>query len=216
MKPSGCRIDYHIWVLVLKSISLSKMASSIETGTNRGHFRFGDKSAEAPAGIVMAFWSSPPSDTTAATVAGTGLFPITPSPCRSSARPSSPAGQGRCPGCPLPGELLLTHHATQALGAGGQPTRAVTPGLPSPAVIDERTGLTNRLIALLEAYFPQALRLCGEDLWRPLATASAQMAQPAAARKAKTATLKTFYHLQGSRSATLLTERLALLEKAVR
>jgi hypothetical protein len=38
------------------------------------------------------------------------------------------------------------------------------------AVVDERTGLTNRLIALLKSYFPQALELCGEDLWRPLAT----------------------------------------------
>jgi transposase len=39
------------------------------------------------------------------------------------------------------------------------------------AVVDERTGLTNRLTALLKQYFPQALDLCGEDLWRPLATA---------------------------------------------
>jgi hypothetical protein len=39
------------------------------------------------------------------------------------------------------------------------------------AVVDERTGLSNRLIALLKSYFPQALVLCGEDRWRPLATA---------------------------------------------
>ncbi|MGC8990094.1 MAG: hypothetical protein ACP5MD_08240 [Verrucomicrobiia bacterium] len=36
-----------------------------------------------------------------------------------------------------------------------------------------------------------------------------------AAQKAKPATLKQFYHLQGSRSATLLEARLALLAKAV-
>lgn len=38
------------------------------------------------------------------------------------------------------------------------------------AVVDERTALSNRLIALLKQYFPQALKLCGEELWRPLAT----------------------------------------------
>jgi hypothetical protein len=36
------------------------------------------------------------------------------------------------------------------------------------AVIDERTGLSIRLISLLKQYFPQALVLCGDDLWRPL------------------------------------------------
>src|SRR5439155_14170155 len=36
------------------------------------------------------------------------------------------------------------------------------------ALVNERTGLTNRLKALLKQYFPQALELCGEDLWRPL------------------------------------------------
>jgi len=84
------------------------------------------------------------------------------------------------------------------------------------AVVDERTGLTNRLIALLKAYYPQALTLCGEDLWRPLATAfllkwpSLQRVQ-----KTKPATLIQFYHAQGSRSARVQTERLALVARAV-
>jgi len=83
-------------------------------------------------------------------------------------------------------------------------------------VVDERTGLSNRLIALLKSYFPQALVFCGDDLWRPLATAfllkwpSLQTAQ-----KAKPATLKQFYYRQGSRSQKLVEERLALLAKAV-
>jgi transposase len=34
------------------------------------------------------------------------------------------------------------------------------------ALIDERTALTNRLQALLKLYFPQALELLSEDLWR--------------------------------------------------
>jgi hypothetical protein len=36
--------------------------------------------------------------------------------------------------------------------------------------VDERTGLTNRLIAPLKQYFLHALVLFGADLWRRLAT----------------------------------------------
>jgi transposase len=84
------------------------------------------------------------------------------------------------------------------------------------AVVDERTGLTNRLQALLKQYFPQALELCGEDLWRPLAT-SFLLKWPSlgAVQKARTATLKSFYHLHGSRSLKLLEQRLALVDQAV-
>jgi transposase len=42
------------------------------------------------------------------------------------------------------------------------------------AVVDERTGLSNRLKALLKQYFSQALHLCGKELWRPLATLGSQ------------------------------------------
>jgi transposase len=84
------------------------------------------------------------------------------------------------------------------------------------AVVDERTGLTNRLKALLKQYFPQALVLCGEDLWRPLATQFLlNWSSLQAVQKVKTAQLKEFYYLQGSRSAKLMEQRLALLQKAV-
>jgi transposase len=84
------------------------------------------------------------------------------------------------------------------------------------AVVDERTALTNRLIALLKQYFPQALVLCGEDLWRPLATRFLlQWFSLQAVQKAKPATLKAFYYLNGSRSAKLMEQRLALVAKAV-
>src|SRR4051794_13441703 len=70
-------------------------------------------------------------------------------------------------------ELLFTHHAKLK---AWQPDDAQTRRLQQlvshrRAVIDERTALSNRLKALLKQYFPQALELCGEDLWRPLATA---------------------------------------------
>jgi transposase len=84
------------------------------------------------------------------------------------------------------------------------------------AVVDQRTGLTNRLKALLKAYFPQALELCGEDLWRPLATAFL-LKWPTlhSLQKARKESLKQFYYLQGSRSQTLIEQRLERIEKAV-
>src|SRR5207244_9229217 len=62
------------------------------------------------------------------------------------------------------------------------------------AVVDQRTGLTNRLKALLKQYFPQALDLCVEDLWRPLATAFL-LKWPTLQRlnKARKESLKQFY-----------------------
>jgi len=115
-------------------------------------------------------------------------------------------------------DLLLNHHTKLPPWA---PEDSATRALQQlvfhrRAVVDERTALTNRLQALLKQYYPQALQLCGEDLWRPLATAfllrwpSLQRVQ-----KAKPATLKQFYHLQGSRSARLQAERLALVARAV-
>lgn len=115
-------------------------------------------------------------------------------------------------------DLLLTHPTKLPVWAPqDSPTRAVQQlVVHRRAVVDERTALSNRLIALLKQYFPQALVLCGDDLWRPLATAFLlKWPSLQAVRKAKPATLKQFYHLHGSRSATLLEQRLALVEKAV-
>jgi transposase len=84
------------------------------------------------------------------------------------------------------------------------------------AVVDERTGLSNRLKALLKQYFPHALDLCGEDLWRPLATAFLlKWLTLQSVQKAKKEKLKTFYYLHGSRSHKLIAQRLELIEKAV-
>ena len=115
-------------------------------------------------------------------------------------------------------DLLLTHHAKlKPWAPEDSATRAVQQLVfHRRAVVDERTGLTNRLIALLKQYFPQALVLCGEDLWRPLATRFLlKWSSLQAVQKAKPATLKAFYYLNGSRSAKLLEQRLALVEKAV-
>ena len=115
-------------------------------------------------------------------------------------------------------DLLLTHHAKlKPWAPEDSATRAVQQLVfHRRAVVDERTGLTNRLIALLKQYFPQALVLCGEDFWRPLATRFLlKWPSLQAVQKAKPATLKQFYYLHGSRSAKLLEQRLALIAKAV-
>jgi transposase len=115
-------------------------------------------------------------------------------------------------------ELLLTHHyQLQPWAPEDSATRAGQQLVfHRRAVVDERTGLTNRLIALLKSYFPQALVLCGEDLWRPLATRFLlKWSSLQAVQKAKPATLKAFYHLNGSRSAKLMEQRLALVAQAV-
>lgn len=115
-------------------------------------------------------------------------------------------------------DLLLHHHAQLPVW---QPEDSATRAVQQlvvhrRAVVEERTALSNRLIALLKQYFPQALTLCGEDLWRPLATSFLlKWPRLGAVQKLKPATLKAFYYRHGSRSAKLLEERLALIEKAV-
>ena len=115
-------------------------------------------------------------------------------------------------------ELLLAHHnKLQPLQLDDALTRKLRQlVLHRRAVVDERTGLTNRLKALLKQYFPQALELCGEELWRPLAT-DFLLKWPTlqAVRKAKPETLKSFYYLHGSRSEKLIQARQALLQKSV-
>lgn len=115
-------------------------------------------------------------------------------------------------------ELLLTHCAKlKAWAPEDAPTRAIQQLVfHRRAVIDERTGLTNRLQALLKQYFPQALVLCGEELWRPLATRFLlKWSSLQAVQKTKPGSLTQFYHLNGSRSTKLLEQRLALVQKAV-
>ena len=115
-------------------------------------------------------------------------------------------------------ELLLSHHPKLK---PWQPDDSQTRQLQQlvlhrRAVVDQRTGLTNRLKALLKQYFPQALDLCGEDLWRPLATAFL-LKWPTLQnlKKARKPALKQFYYLQGSRSQTLIEQRLERIDKAV-
>ncbi|MBL6765206.1 MAG: IS110 family transposase [Verrucomicrobiae bacterium] len=114
---------------------------------------------------------------------------------------------------------LLAHHAERL--PRWQPEDGATAVLGQMVLdrrmlIDERTSLTNRLKDLLKRHFPQALQLCGDDLWRPLALDFLgrwpTLAQVQAARPQ---TLRSFYHSHGSRSQRLLDQRLQTISGAV-
>lgn len=115
-------------------------------------------------------------------------------------------------------QLLLTHHdKLKPWRPDDSQTRQLQQLITHRrAVVDERTGLTNRLQGLLKQYFPQALELCGDDLWRPLATAFLlEWPTLQSVQKARPEAVKQFYHLNGSRSQSLMQKRLELIEKAV-
>jgi transposase len=82
--------------------------------------------------------------------------------------------------------------------------------------VDERTALTNQLGAALKRYFPQALELLHEHLWRPMNLEF--LRKWPSAQKLKTvplSRLRKFYHQHGSRSEDRWTERTALIGKLV-
>lgn len=82
--------------------------------------------------------------------------------------------------------------------------------------VDARTALTNQLQAALKRYFPQALELMHEDIWRPMNLEflrkwpSAQKLQ-----MATLARLRAFFHHQGSRSEARWTQRRELISRLV-
>src|SRR6266550_4380508 len=82
--------------------------------------------------------------------------------------------------------------------------------------VDHRTCLTNQLLSHLQAIFPQALKLLGEDLASPLATDFLKKWPTLqAVKKVKLASLRQFYYGHNSRSEELITERLELVKSAV-
>ncbi|MCX6953031.1 MAG: transposase [Verrucomicrobia bacterium] len=82
--------------------------------------------------------------------------------------------------------------------------------------VDARTALTNQLQAALKRYFPQALALLHEDLWRPMNLEF--LRKWPSAQKLKTVPLprlQAFYQKHGSRSVARWTERSALVAQLV-
>ena len=82
--------------------------------------------------------------------------------------------------------------------------------------VDARTALTNQLQAALKRYFPQALELMHEDIWRPMNLEF--LRKWPSAQKLQTvplARLRAFYHKHGSRSDARWTARSELIRQLV-
>ena len=82
--------------------------------------------------------------------------------------------------------------------------------------VDARTALTNQLQAALKRYFPQALELMHEDLWRPINLEF--LRQWPSAQKLQTVRLprlRAFFQKHGSRSEARWAERSALVAALV-
>jgi len=102
--------------------------------------------------------------------------------------------------------LALDTPATRALAALTEVRRNA---------VDHRTQLGNELRSTLKLYFPQALALCGEDLWTPLALDFLERwPELALLQRAKPATLHKFYSHHNSRRPTVIADRLALIAQA--
>lgn len=102
--------------------------------------------------------------------------------------------------------LRLDTPATRALAALTEVRRSA---------VDHRTQLGNELRSTLKLYFPQALALCGDDLWTPLALDFLERwPDLASLQRARPATLQTFYTAHNSRRQDVIAERLALVQQA--
>ena len=113
---------------------------------------------------------------------------------------------------------LLRHHRNQL-----KPLALDTPGtrelsalvLARRSAVDQRTSTSNQLISVLKSYFPQALKLAGDDLNKPLAWAFLRrFPELAVVKQARRTTLVEFYHTHHSRSEERMAERLALVARA--
>lgn len=83
-------------------------------------------------------------------------------------------------------------------------------------LVNSRTRLTNRLQATLKRYYPQALEMMNEHLWRPINLAFLRRwPQPAKLRRATMKGLRGFYNRQGSRSQKRWDDRLAVIKNLV-
>jgi transposase len=82
--------------------------------------------------------------------------------------------------------------------------------------VDQRTALTNRLQALLKRYYPQAILMLHEHIWRAMnLDFLRRWSTPQALMRARKGALETFFHSHGSRSQKRLQERLAVVENLV-
>ena len=102
--------------------------------------------------------------------------------------------------------LVLDTAETRALAALNEIRRSA---------VDHRSQLGNELVSTLKRYFPQALELCGDDLWTPLALDFlTRWPELATLQRARPATLQAFYTAHNSRRSEVIAQRVALIEQA--
>lgn len=83
------------------------------------------------------------------------------------------------------------------------------------SAVDHRTQLGNELRSTLKLYFPQALELCGEDLWTDIVLDFLERwPELALLQRVRPATLQSFYTAHNSRRRTVIAERIALIQQA--
>ena len=83
-------------------------------------------------------------------------------------------------------------------------------------LVNQRTGLTNRLQATLKRYYPQALDLLHEHYWRPMNLAFLRRwPQPATLRCTPLSRLRAFYLKHNSRSEKRWQDRTAVIKAIV-
>jgi transposase len=147
-----------------------------------------------------------------------GIYPLNPAAVRSYCRSFalSNAHSDRTDAAMIARYAFHYHGELRALERASGPMRHLRSLVEHRrALVDERTALTNRLQALLKLYFPQALELLSEDLWRPMDCEFLQRwPSLQALRKARPATLDAFWKTHGSRSEKRLQQRLDVLAGA--
>lgn len=146
------------------------------------------------------------------------LYPIHPATSRRFRQAFSPSGaKDDGPDAQLLLELVLHHRdklrplvwedvSTRRLDGLNQARRAA---------VDERTRLSNQLQSVLKEYFPQALELVGEELWRPLALDFlSKWPDLISLKAARPATLRSFYYRHNVRRPERVEQRLERIGQA--
>jgi transposase len=123
---------------------------------------------------------------------------------------------------PTDAELLWEYLYTR-----GEKMKAIRPDTPEARllamlverrreVVDDRTRLTNKLQAALKRFYPQALKLVGEELSCPMTLEFlSRWPTLGALQRARPATIRDFYTTHGCRSEQSLVERLEVVNRAV-
>lgn len=144
------------------------------------------------------------------------LNPLTPASLRQAFTPSRDKSDTR--DALAIAEVLARHEdrLTPWQPAGELTRRLVRLTENRRRAVEERTTLTNALLAILKESNPQARDWISRGLWRPVSTRFlARWPTLAEAQGARPETLRRFYHANGVRDARLIEKRLAEIRQAI-